>query len=114
MSYFFFGSDILCAIYMRPTKTKSGLYLSDATVAEDAWQGKAALVLKMGDHAFTDEGGNKFRDIAVGDWIALRPSDGFSIQLMPEGAVSSLEAVKCRIVTDIHIRCRVSHPDLVY
>lgn len=109
-----FGSDCLCAIYMRPNKTKSGLYLSDNTVAEDAWQGKAALILKMGATAFADENGNKFRDISEGDWVVLRPSDAFPVQLMPEGAVSSGEVVKCRIVTDINIRARIANPDVIY
>ena len=109
-----FGTDVLVGIYMRPNRTKSGLYLSDATVDEDRWQSKAALVLKLGNTAFCDENGVKFRDINVGDWIIIRPSDGFAVQLSSTSATTSREAVPCRIVTDIHIRARITHPDTLY
>ncbi len=109
-----FGNDVLCAIYHRPNKTKSGLYLSDDTIAEDRWQSKVALVLKLGPTAYMDENGIKFRDISEGDWICIRPSDGFPVQLSSENAVTSRDAVPCRIVSDVHIRLRVSHPDVCY
>ncbi len=109
-----FGADCLLGIYMRPNRTKSGLYLSDSTVDEDRWQSKAALVLKLGSTAFKDEEGNSFRDIAPGDWVIIRPSDGFPVQLSSSSATTSREAVPCRIVTDINIRARISHPDTLY
>jgi co-chaperonin GroES (HSP10) len=109
-----FGSDVLVGIYMRPTKTKSGIILADTTVDEDRWQSKAALVLKLGNTAFKDENNESFRDIAPGDWVVIRPSDGFPVQLSSVSATSSREAVPCRIVTDIHIRARVTHPDTLY
>jgi co-chaperonin GroES (HSP10) len=109
-----FGTDVLLGIYLRPNRTKSGLYLSDNTVDEDRWQSKAALVLKLGNTAFKDENGEAFRDIAPGDWVIIRPSDGFPVQLSSTTATSSREAVPCRIVTDIHIRARISHPDTLY
>mgnify|MGYP006286249217 CR=1 FL=1 len=110
-----FGNDILVAVYKRPNKTKSGILLADTTLDEDKWQGKAALVLKMGPAAYLDEDGNKFRDIKEGDWVVTRPSDGWSCTLNTlKTGVSRDDAVDCRIVTDISIRMRVQDPDSIY
>ena len=110
-----FGSDVLCAIYKRPEKTKSGIILADATRAEDVWQGKTFLILKMGEHAFVDDEGNKFRDINVGDWVVARASDGLACVLNSENGVTSREnSIECRIITDINIRLRISSPDVIY
>jgi co-chaperonin GroES (HSP10) len=109
-----FGSDILCAIYMRPNKTKSGIWLSDATAAEDAYQGKVFLILKMGPHAFVDEEGTKFRDIKEGDWVVARSSDGWAVTLNPAAASTSKDTIPCRVITDINVRLRVESPDAIY
>jgi co-chaperonin GroES (HSP10) len=109
-----FGSDVLVALYIRPQKTKSGIILSDNTREEDRWQGKAGLILKLGPTAYTDEDGVKFRDIQEGDWVVFRPSDGWPVTLNTSSSVSSKDAIACRIVTDIHIRMRISSPDVIY
>jgi len=110
-----FGSDILVAIYKRPSKTKSGIFLADSTLAEDKWQGKAALVLKMGPTAYLDEDGNKFRDIKEGDWVVARASDGWACTLNTlKTGVSRDDAVDCRIISDIAVRMRVKDPDSIY
>jgi len=73
------------------------------------------LVLKMGPTCFLDENGKSFRDIAVGDWVVIRPSDGWALTLNTmHSGVSVKDTVNCRIVSDIAIRARVAHPDLVY
>ena len=108
------GSDVLLLTYIRPNKTKSGLYLADDTVAEDRYQGKCYLVGKLGPVAFCDENGVPFRDIKEGDWVCARPSDGLALTLNPKNSVSSADAVPCRIIQDINIRIRVSHPDAIY
>ena len=41
-----FNNAVLVAIYVRPTKTKSGLYLTDKYTDEDRIQGKAGLVVQ--------------------------------------------------------------------
>ena len=61
-----------------------------------------------------DEEGKTFRDINVGDWVCFRPSDGFPVTLNPAGKAMSNDSVACRIVSDLHIRMRVSSPDTVY
>ena len=73
------------------------------------------LVLKMGPTCFLDEDGVKFRDIAVGDWVCIRPSDGWALTLNTmKSGVSVKDTVACRIVSDTAIRARVSHPDFIY
>lgn len=109
------GSDILCAIYKRPEKTKSGIILADHTRDEDRFQGKVFCVLKMGPLAFVDENGEKFRDIKEGDWVVARASDGLACILnSAEGSTSRDSAIDCRIIQDINIRLRISSPDVIY
>jgi co-chaperonin GroES (HSP10) len=109
-----FGNDILVALYIRPQKTKSGIILADSTRDEDRWQGKAGLVLKLGPTAYVDDDGNTFRDLKVGDWVVFRPSDGWPVTLNAANSTASKDAVPCRVVSDIHIRLRVSTPDAIY
>ena len=110
-----FGSDVLVALYTPPEKTKSGIIISDNTREEFKFQGKVGLVVKMGSTAYVDEEGNKFRDVDVGDWVVFRPSDGWPFQLNTmKSRISRDGIVDCRVVTDINIRSRVSHPDLIY
>jgi len=110
-----FGNDLLVAIYERPTRTKSGIYMPETTVGEDKYQGKAMLVLKMGPTCFLDDDGKKFRDISEGDWVVLRPSDGWAVTLNTmKSGVTSKDTVLCRVVPDVAIRARIAHPDLIY
>jgi co-chaperonin GroES (HSP10) len=110
-----FGSDVLVALYTPPEKTKSGIIMADDTRNEFKFQGKAGLVIKLGNTAYIDDEGNKFRDINVGDWVGFRPSDGWPFQLNTRKTrISKDGIVDCRIVTDINIRLRVSHPDEIH
>lgn len=110
-----YGSDVLLAVYQRPEKTASGIILTDKYRDEDKWQSKCHLVLKMGPLAFLDDDGNKFRDVNVGDWVVIRPSDGQLITLNPMRRASTKDdATLCRIAQDLSIRMRVSHPDQVW
>ena len=110
-----FGNDILVATYIRPERTKSGLYLTQQHVAEDRYQSKCYLILKMGPTAFIDENGEAFRDIRAGDWIVARASDGWAVTLNTgKRGISREDAVDCRIIPDVSIRARVSSPDLVF
>jgi co-chaperonin GroES (HSP10) len=110
-----FGSDILLAIYKRPEKTRSGIILTDTTRNEDVHQGKVALVIKMGPFAYVDDDGKKFRDIKVGDWVVIRPSDGWRVTLNTlQKSVSKEDVVDCRIVDHASVRLRVTEPDFIY
>lgn len=98
---------VLVATYIRPEKTRGGIIFTDNTRDEDVWQGKAALIVKMGKMAFVDTDrvefhGEKFE---VGDWVAVRPSDAVSI---------SIHGVPCRLIQDVHCLMRLPSPDSVY
>jgi co-chaperonin GroES (HSP10) len=102
-----FNNQLLVAVYIRPQKTKSGIYLTDKTTDEDRYQSKVGLVLKKGPMAFDDNTGQWFKDveIEVGDWIVFRPSDGWSI---------TVNNVLCRMIDDTNIKGRVDNPDRVW
>lgn len=102
-----FNNDILVAVYIRPAKTKSGIYLSDQYVSEDQFQSKVGLLLKTGPKAFeeNDEGwfeGDKFN---LNNWLVFRPSDGWNI---------NIHGVLCRVLKDGQVRMRVQKPDEVW
>lgn len=102
-----FNNQILVAVYIRPIKTKSGLYLPEQSREEDKVQGKVGLVVKKGPAAFVDETSEWFKDISVElhDWVVFRPSDGWSI---------TVNNVLCRIIDDTAIRGKVDMPDRVW
>ena len=102
-----YGNQILLGVYERPEKTKAGVFLSDTTRKEDQFQGKAALVLKMGPSAFVSDDQYNFREQTVkpGDWVAVFVSDGR--KLVVRGTL-------CRLVEDHHIRLRIPQPDVIY
>ena len=102
-----FNNQILCAVYVRPNKTKSGIYLSDKTVDEDRFQGKVGLLVAAGPEAFNDTSGQWFNDVNfnVHDWLVFRPSDGWSI---------TVNGVLCRIMSDTQVKARISSPDQVW
>ena len=101
-----FHNQVLLAVYIRPTKTKSGLYLTDKHTDEDRYQSKVGLLVKQGPQAF-EQDGNWFTDLNFkeGDWLVFRPSDGWSI---------TVNGVLCRIFDDINIKGRIPHPDAVW
>jgi co-chaperonin GroES (HSP10) len=101
-----FHNQVLLAVYIRPQKTRSGLYLTDKHTDEDRFQSKVGLLVKTGPQAF-EQDGNWFSgvDFKDHDWLVFRPSDGWSI---------TVNGVLCRIFDDINIRGRVPHPDAVW
>ena len=102
-----FNNKVLAAVYVRPEKTKSGIYIPDANRDEDKIQGKVGLVIKMGPEAFDDPNGNWFNGIKVNvdDWVIFRPSDGWSV---------SVNGISCRLIDDTAIRGRIATPDMVW
>lgn len=102
-----FNNQILVAVYIRPQKTKSGIYLSDKTVDEDRHQSKVGLVIKKGPTAFIDDSDTWFKDIEIneGDWVIFRPSDGWQI---------TVNNVLCRMLEDTVVRGKVNQPDTVW
>lgn len=109
--YALHGPRVLVAVYERPDKMKLGgqdFYLPDiGSRSEDQFQGKVCLVLKKGPLAFVDDSVNVFHgdDVKEGDWIAIRPNDGWSIKIGNQ---------LCRIVEDRHIQITVPGPDAAF
>lgn len=103
-SFELFNNDILVGVYLRPEKTNSGLYLPDKHRDEDKFQSKVGVLLKAGPKAFepTDEGWFDGANFKNGDWLVLRPADGWSI---------TVHGVLCRILKDTSVRGRVQNPD---
>jgi hypothetical protein len=102
-----FNNQILLATYIRPQKTKSGIYLSDKTVDEDRYQSKVGLLVKTGPSAFepNEEGWFANEKFELKDWLVYRPSDGWSI---------TVHGVLCRILNDTQVKCRVKNPDEIW
>jgi|SRR5579863_6588721 co-chaperonin GroES (HSP10) len=108
-----FHNLVLVATYIEPEKTAGGIIKPDRALEENRFQGKGALVLKKGPLAFKDDGVTKFAgaDIDVGDWVLVRPSDGWEMFL---GGKQEQGGVCVRVFEDIHIKGRVSDPSMIY
>ena len=102
-----FHNQILCAVYIRPNRTKSGIFLTDSTVDEDRYQSKVGLIIKRGPDAFVDDTNRWFNNVTLDmhDWIVFRPSDGWSV---------TVNNVICRILDDTNVRGRIQQPDQVW
>ena len=102
-----FNDRILVAVYERPSVTKGGIHLTDNQRKEDQFQGKAALIVKMGPLV---------NDIAVGrgpfkvgDWVAVNPSDGWSMHIGEQANKALL-----RLLSEKSIHMRIPSPDSVW
>lgn len=102
-----FNNQILCAVYIRPEKTKGGIILTDGIRGEDRFQGKVGLLIGMGPAAFQDESGQWFNNSSfkLHDWLVFRPSDGWSV---------TVNGVLCRMMSDTQVKARISSPDEVW
>jgi hypothetical protein len=102
-----FNNQILVAVYIRPQKTKSGIYLTEKTTDEDRYQSKVGLLVKKGPTAFQDTTGEWFagETFNLNDWLVFRPSDGWSI---------TVHGVLCRILSDTQVKGRIEAPDQVW
>lgn len=99
-------NQMLLAVYERPGVTKSGIYLADNTRDEDKFQGKVGLVVALGPDAFVDDDKWTFSvRAAVGDWVVIRASDGWAL---------NINGKLCRMAKDADLRLRIQHPDAVW
>lgn len=101
------NNQILLAVYIRPEKTKSGLYLSDKYREEDRYQSKVGLLVARGPSAFDEQaqewfGAYKFE---LGDWLVFRPADGWSV---------TVNGVACKIMSDTQVKGIADNPDRVW
>lgn len=104
-----FNNQILVAVYVAPKEFASGLFRPDTNQAEDRYQSKVGLVVKMGPNAFKDASGKwDFPDIQLHDWLYFKVSDGWNC------TVNIGEPVLCRILEDVDVRGRIQHPDQMW
>lgn len=110
-----FHNLVLVATYIEPETTPGGIIKPDRAIEESRFQGKAALVLSVGPLAFKDDGSAQFggKSVQTGDWVMVRPSDGFELFKIKTGKTGS-DATSCRLFEDIHIKARLSDPALIY
>ena len=102
-----FHNQVLVAVYLRPEKTKGGIFVPDQNRDEDRYQGKVGLIVKAGPDAFNDPGGKWFQgvELKLHDWIVFKPSDGWGIEVNKR---------LCRMLDDTNIRARIQHPDMAW
>ena len=97
---------VLCAAYISNERTSGGIIRPHENVAEDIWQGKAALVLKCGPAAFVDTPDVTFHGFTVnpGDWVTFKVGNASQIEF---------NKYPCRIVADHFIETKVLDPRMV-
>jgi len=102
-----FHSQVLVAQYIRPAKTKGGIFMPDKIIEEDRFQGNVFLVVAMGKGAFKDDNIAKFNGdkLKVGDWVMAIPADGNAL---------FINEVPCRIFSDTRILMKVEDPEIYY
>lgn len=102
-----YNNWLLLAVYKRPEKTKGNVFLPDTVRKEDEYQGKVGLLVKKGPLAFVDDANTSFagQSAEVGDWIAFRVSDGWSLEV---------NGVLCRMIQDTQVRLGGPTPDFAF
>jgi co-chaperonin GroES (HSP10) len=100
-------NNVLVATYIRPAMTAGGIIRPDSNVAEDEWQGKVGLVLKMGPMAYRDDEDTQFNgeDVKVGEWAVYLPGDGRNV---------SVNGYPCRWIKDSSIKMVVDDPSIIF
>lgn len=101
------NNQVVMAIYSEPEKTAGGVILPDSRRNEAEFQGKVGLILAIGPMAYQDDGGRWFqgRKPVVGDWIVIRASDGWRLDLY---------GVQCRLFDDTLTRMIIPHPEAIW
>jgi co-chaperonin GroES (HSP10) len=97
---------ILTAVYIENEITPGGIIKPTETIAESIWQGKAALVLKVGPAAFEDDTSSSFygQSVKPGDWVSFRAGNCSQIEI---------SKIPCRIVEDRYIEAIYHDPRMV-
>lgn len=98
---------VLVATYIRPSKTPGGIIRPETNVAEDEWQGKVGLVLKMGPMAYVDDDETQFNGEAVnvGEWAVYSVGNARSI---------NINGYPCRIIKDSQIDMTTLDPGMIF
>lgn len=98
---------VLLATYFRPEKTAGGIIRPDANKAEDEWQGKVGLVMKLGPKAYQDDEDTTFdgEKIEAGEWAVYKIGDTWSL---------NINGYPCRMIRDSSIKMTVEDPNMVF
>jgi co-chaperonin GroES (HSP10) len=102
------GNEVIVATYLRPEKTKGGIYRPDANKEEDIWQGKVGLLVKLGPEAFVDSVDYTFHEESrykVGDWVYYVPTNAWSLPCC---------GFPCRQMKDTNIKGRLDDPEVIF
>jgi hypothetical protein len=113
------GPLCLVAIYQRPDKVKTtsgvSLYIPDTSKAEDKWQGKVGLLLKMGPLAFKEDETHQWGGVTpkVGDWVLFPIYSTFPVDAAGK-PVNGVNYTRVRFVEDVKITAVIEEPDIYY
>ena len=110
-----FHNMVMFGTYVRSDKTAGGIIIGgDRTRAEDRFQGKIGLVLKVGPTAFKGKTPEAFGGVTVkpGDWIMYKPSDAHEFFFVDRN--SPLDGTSARLIEDTLVLGRVRDPESIY
>jgi len=113
-------NEVLLAMYMRPEMTAGGIIMPHQNLKEDRYQGKVGLVVKIGGacrFVRTDEktGITYGIPIDLHDWVVVRTSDTWSLEINSDPNVSDPRAFTlCRLVYDDQIKMKIPFPGMVW
>jgi len=110
-----FHNLILIATYIRSDKTQGGIIIGgDRTRAEDRFQGKIGLVLKVGPTAFKGKTPESFGSVTVkpGEWIMYKASDAHEFYFVDEK--KPLDGSSARLIEDTLVMGRVVDPERIF
>ncbi len=98
---------VLLATYFRPEKTAGGIIRPDDNKAEDEWQGKTGLVMKLGPMAYQDDDETQFQGerVEVGEWAVYKVGDTWPL---------NINGYPCRMIRDSSIKMTVKDPNMVF
>lgn len=101
------GDLVLVGVYIRPEKTKGGIYRPQENIREDEFQGKVGMVLKAGPLAFADWEPDDFKGqwAKSGTWVVYAVKDGWSV---------TINETPCRLVPYERLRMKLSRPEVVF
>jgi len=101
-----FNDRVLVAIYEQSGTTKGGIIMSRKTELESKYQGKVCLVLKVGPMCnIGDKASLRGGELKPGDWIAVRSSDGWQIDINNK---------LCKLMAEDTIHMRIPDADIVW
>ena len=105
-----FGPRVLVALAPSASKSKGGIIFTDKRKDEARWQGKAGLVLKLGETAFRYD-----PRYPAYEWEGPKPVVGGWVHFFNNDAREiGIGGIACRYIWDSDILGIVTDPEAVY